>query len=123
MYAIAACGAAGIGLIAGFSLLGSPTHQRALEADSRRIEHLRSIAYELHSRAGSLPISVDELKSDHVDPVSGAAYEYRRVGGTTYELCAVFSLNAERRAQQHTSFWRHGAGRQCFTLDTAKPVP
>lgn len=121
-YAGAACVAVAAGVIAGFSLLGSPAHQRQIGADRRRVENLRAIAWELHARPGGLPQSLNELKADRTDPVTGAPYEYRPVGGTEYELCATFEA-PQPPEPRPAPYWRHGAGRECFRLDSTKSVP
>jgi hypothetical protein len=116
-FAGAAVVMAAAGLVVGFANLGSPAQQRALQADRVRIEQLRRLAYELQARAGAPPESLDELRSPHMDPLTGASYEYKRLSGARYELCATFA--GESRA----GFWAHGPGRQCFALDASQPVP
>jgi hypothetical protein len=105
------------GLIAGFVNLGSPAHQRAIQADRVRIGHLRSLAHELHARPDALPESLKELRSQRSDPVTGVPYDYRALAGSTYELCAIFS------GELRNGFWSHAAGRDCFTLDAKSSVP
>lgn len=116
-YAAVATGLAIAGLVAGFSSLGSPAQQRGIEADAVRVANLRSLAYELHVRGASPPDSLEQLRSQKADPETGGAYEYRSLGGSRYELCAIFA------AQKKDGFWSHRAGRDCFTLDAASPVP
>jgi hypothetical protein len=105
------------GLIAGFSGLGSPSHQRGLHADEVRVRHLRAIAEEVRARTDTPPPNIYEMRSDKFDPETRAAYEYRPTGGTKYELCATFTGEGE------AGFWKHPAGRQCYAFDTTKPVP
>ena len=117
-----AAAAACIGVALGFWVLGSPSYRRQLSADNRRVQDLRSIAFELHARPGPLPSSLREVRSNRRDPVSGAEYEYNAQAGTGYSLCAVFSATAPEELP-HSPFWKHGQGRECFDLDTKQPVP
>jgi hypothetical protein len=113
-FAAAAAALVLTGLIGGFSMLGPPSVQRQLEADRRRVEHLREIAGMLQGRP-ELPQTLSELPATRADPVSGQPYEYRKISDTRYELCAVFQ-SADDRAR----FWSHGAGRRCFALDNVR---
>lgn len=109
-FAAAAAIAVGVGLLGGFLIIGSPSEQRKLEADRRRIQHMREIAGYLGGRS-ELP---DIAPAHIVDPVTNQPYEYRKLGATRYELCATFdSPGAER------SMWAHGPGRHCFSLDAS----
>jgi hypothetical protein len=109
-FAVVSAVAVGLALVAGFAGLGSPAAQRMQEADRRRIQHLRDTAALLQGRR-SLP---EELPATQVDPVTGQRYEYHRLDGTRYELCATFDAAAAEPAA-----WAHGAGRHCFPLDAA----
>jgi hypothetical protein len=57
------------------------------------------------------------MRSEKLDPETGAPYEYRRVDGNRYELCATFTGDGGE------GFWRHSAGRHCYSFDLLKPVP
>ena len=115
---VAAC----VGLVVGFWLLGSPAQQREVAVDRKRVEDLRAIARELHARGGTPPESLSELRAQQHDAVTGAEYEYRPLDGTRYQLCATFSAPTQRGPLE-PPFWRHEAGRQCFTLDAARLTP
>lgn len=113
-------------VIAGFVMAGSPQEARLRRLDDRRVSDLRDvqIATNLHwTRTRSMPDSIDAaLKAasrsqPRVDPGTGAAYEYRTLDGTSYELCAVFDrASQDPQAIAGDPFWSHAAGRQCFTL-------
>ena len=123
----------------GLGVAGTPSGQRSIEADNRRVQDLRAIASALHSwhsRAVSnqpevsrsskqLPGSVSELigrgidASQAVDPETKAAYEYRVRSDSTYELCATFSATSEEDRVHRTQFWYHGKGRSCFVLNAS----
>ena len=114
-------------IVAGIYLLGSPADERARRLDERRVEDLSGIARALDvywTRNTSLPSSLETLRTETgtnitiADPATGASYEFRRVAGETYELCAAFegeSRDSDRAVD--AGFWSHRAGRQCFQRD------
>jgi Domain of unknown function (DUF5671) len=118
----------------GLGIAGTPLEQRHLEADQRRVENLRGIAFALTSwyrQAGSrqyseLPGTLSQLvgkgvnASQIVDPETKAMYEYRVKSGATYELCAAFAGPEEQDELNRTQFWHHDKGRTCFTLDASR---
>jgi hypothetical protein len=107
----------------GLIVAGPPASQRRFEADRRRVQDLREAANVIkakHDQVAALPDSLSGI--GNADPATGAPYEYRKLGASGYQLCAVFG-GATEEPQNVTVFWRHAAGRQCFTLDAAKPVP
>jgi hypothetical protein len=129
---------AAIAVVAAFSIglgvAGTPAIQRGIEADNRRVQDLRAIAWALHNRhqrpanaAEPLPATLDELagkgirRNQLTDPQTGAAYEYRVQSGTVYDLCAMFASAGESDQVTPNQFWYHGKGRVCFTLDAARP--
>lgn len=108
-----------MGLIAGFIMLGSPSGQRQIGADLRRVEDLRRIANRIHARMPAHPPDrLEQLGIPMRDPVSNQPYGYRVIQDTRYELCAEFSAsNSENPVQDSYSvFGKHGAGKQCFEL-------
>ncbi|OIP79359.1 MAG: hypothetical protein COT39_03245 [Parcubacteria group bacterium CG08_land_8_20_14_0_20_48_21] len=129
-----------VGIILGFVATGSPTTARMVGFDMQRSQDLQSISYAVQSftrRFERLPESLDELMQANgsygpitaLDPETGTPYEYRVVAqplGTsairegTYELCAIFSLVAERGVTAYgTKYDAHDAGRSCFTEITS----
>lgn len=75
-----------------------------------------------HDREGRLPDSLGaftgQVPENTRDPVDGEPYEYRRLEGRRYELCARFTHPGPGRRgglwQGNQASWRHAAGRQCF---------
>lgn len=124
-----------IGLGLAFVFLGTPSHQRLVSLDERRVGDLEKVASSLHNgyQTGSLPERLPEYLAT-VDPVTKRTYEFRRLDPTHYLLCAVFSTNEPAadgaeysdvvQAFPHAA-WRHGAGRACFKFDVTQtpPVP
>jgi type II secretory pathway pseudopilin PulG len=109
---------------AGIAIIGSPGEERTRRLDDRRIDDLRALSQSVevyYARQQSLPASLDALASEPGlstvprDPVAGEPYAYRPVGGSRYELCAVFDRETENT--RAAGFWAHGSGRHCFTLD------
>jgi hypothetical protein len=65
------------------------------------------------------------------DPVTKIDYEYRKLNGLEYELCAVFAMESEAAGDDQSGlrhigyygngkFWEHPAGRHCFRLSVMK---
>jgi hypothetical protein len=111
-----------------FGLLatGTPSEQRHIEADHRRVLDLRNIAGAL-SGMTTLPISLAQAATLRPslpisDPETGAPYGYTAKSAKEYELCATFAA-ADDRSQYGNSFWSHRKGRACFEFDIAHPVP
>ncbi len=120
----------------GLGMAGTPSEQRHLEADHRRIEDLRAIGFAMNSwyrraqferSSQLLPGTLSALagrginRSQIIDPETRTMYEYAVKSGTTYELCAVFSGPEEQDEMPRTQFWHHPKGRACFTLDASRP--
>jgi hypothetical protein len=118
-------------LALGFHRLGPRANQRAIRADERRIEDLRSIAqavYYLNRRQLPMPTTLAELpqsaRMSLDDPVTNAPYGYHPKSGTAYELCATFATNGnapdESGLDPHSSFWTHPKGVHCYQLDVSQ---
>jgi hypothetical protein len=107
-------------LAAAFSLTGSPSHQRQLALDRRRVALLQQTAYAIAQRydEASLPDALPDAIVQN-DPESGRPFEYRRMSGTRYQLCATFALAGEDDPAyaygEDASRWNHGPGKRCFT--------
>ena len=111
-------------LVLGFLQLGPPRAQRALRADSQRVQQLYQLGSEVQnywkSHASQLPASIDSLPGSHLDPVTRAHYEYRPGQGSQYELCAEFAQPSpigDNRPDPDT--WNHPVGHYCFSLDAS----
>jgi hypothetical protein len=115
--------AVGLGLLAA----GTPHQQRRIEADNRRVQEIRTIAFALSART-PLPESLDELKLQNPglhlnDPESHRSYEYSVKAPNRYELCAVFAGASENpESGSYGQFWKHPAGHACFAFDQSRPV-
>lgn len=117
-------------IVAGMWVTGSPATQRARRLDQERLTDLRQIERMINSyreREGRLPEDIEALtddpnaRFDKSDPETGAAYGYAAHEDGTYELCATFARPTEQRKPSRFNhdapFWRHPAGRHCFTVD------
>ncbi|MHC4180397.1 MAG: hypothetical protein ACYSWU_23080 [Planctomycetota bacterium] len=119
----------------GVVLAGSPAMARLHRFDQQRLEDLRTIFREVQSLCRdpdikdelkrALPDTLDELaalaRSERIkltDPETRQRYVYTVKDGTSYELCATFSL---RRDSDAEVFWNHASGRHCFTVDALDP--
>jgi hypothetical protein len=134
-FGIAAAAVVIVAFCIGLGVAGTPSAQRHLEADARRVQDLRRIANAINAwhrrseRGNSstpLPASLSDLSatgfssSSIVDPESKLPYVYRPKAGSEYELCATFSAAGENDQLRTTEFWSHGKGQTCFTLDASR---
>jgi hypothetical protein len=103
VYAIAAAVLVVLSIIWSFSVIGSPTKQRAYRFDDKRVSDLQNIQWQVISywqQKESLPKELSDLSnpisnySVPVDPefAKGLVYEYNQTAKMSFELCATFSL-------------------------------
>lgn len=114
------------GVAAAFTFLGTPSYERLVALDDVRVSDLQRVASLLHEKYpnGNLPARLSEGMTLR-DPVTKQPYQYRRVDGKRYVLCAVFAANeTSDRGQQYppgaqwlARDWHHAVGRSCFELD------
>ena len=57
-----------------------------------------------------------------LDPETKRPYDYVPVEGTRYQLCAAFARSNGDEIPTPL-FWRHEAGRTCFTFDAQQSPP
>jgi hypothetical protein len=112
-------------LALGFQRLGPREHWRAVKADARRIEDLRSIAQHIHFPQKKVPATLAELPNisgvSLKDPVTQAPYEFHPKSGMAYELCATFATDsAPDEEGLQPKFWIHPKGRHCYELDATE---
>ena len=140
-FGIAASVLAAVTLAWGVAVVGSPGGERMRKLDERRVQDLRAIESSLdrlclgpqkvrkegppHELVSPLPATLAALAASAtdrrpsiVDPVSGAAYEYRITGPSTFELCATFD---RARDEDDEPRWNHPAGSHCFAFDLLTP--
>ena len=132
-FGVAAAAVVVVTFCVGLSVAGTPSQQRHIEADLRRVLDLQQIAnaiYTTHRRAqaagltASVPAHLSDLAPKElraaqiVDPETRMGYEYRILANDRYELCATF---AEANDPDQTRSWHHGAGRTCFPFNAAQP--
>lgn len=136
LFALLATAGVVAGVVGGFSLLGSPSGQRQLRLDQRRVQDLYQIAFDLYQQGqqsivGKKPVTLPEALDPidrKTDPVSNQPYEYRRLSETEYELCAEFLTDSKTDRLRDpnapdTPFWKHPAGAHCFQLEVLKEPP
>lgn len=124
-----------LAIVWGVALVGSPGTARLQRFDQQRLEDLQTIFREVQSLCRdpdikdelkrALPGTLDELavlaRSERInltDPETGQRYAYTVNDGTTYELCATFSM---QRDSDVDVFWNHPPGRHCFTVNALDP--
>jgi hypothetical protein len=128
-FAVAAPALVVFGVIVGFVQIGSPAGQRSASEDARRLSDLSTLAVGMHTKWLTrshgqndfvLPDTIQDLQSANTaDPISGQAYDYARLSGTSYRLCASFSQPSPADVPAQ---WRHKAGLACFVIDAADHV-
>lgn len=131
-----------VSVISAFFVFGSPQTIRKIRADDTRVEHLRSIQYQILNywqQKGVVPEKLSELNdslsyfSIPFDPETGAEYGYQKIGKMSFKLCGVFNLkNVSDRSKQNPGYayptdvigvqgnvWNHSSGEVCFerTID------
>jgi hypothetical protein len=100
---------------------------RVLNEDNRRVRDLYDLTMQIENKihSGALqgpPGSLAEVGLTGSDPFTGEPYEYRRLDGQRYQLCAAFEAPSPR-ASGSALFWAHPAGRTCFDLSFARSAP
>lgn len=134
-------------LVAGIFIAGTPSEQRALRFDDRRVNDLSSIQSQIISywtQKNKLPENLAALHDDisgftaPVDPATNAAYTYKATSTLSFELCADFTKpstgDANSMARAYPApygtsgdNWNHAAGHACFTRtidpDIYKQIP
>ena len=133
-------------LVTGFILLGSPSKQRSIALDARRVQDLQTLANQINeysrqhalelrasSTSSTSPASLQDIVSYTTkygsklvmsDPISNIPYEYRKTGERDYELCAEFATDSKDSNTRNNYYpspyggtlWEHPAGRHCFTF-------
>jgi hypothetical protein len=110
-------------VLAGLYLSGSPTEQRLLRLDERRVSDLMQLSFAIRSyqeQSAKLPtelaVLVDgqRLRSVPKDPASSVTYTYEIMGANAYRLCAEFARASLQTESE--DFWAHPAGAHCFDL-------
>ncbi len=111
-------------VVVAFLTIGPPNRARAEALDRQRLRDLGDAAAELHEDYGAGPLPATLPHSPH-DPVSAKPYDYERLSNTRYRLCANFELPTPPEQPNNpdaSTFWRHPAGRFCYTLDSRNRV-
>lgn len=106
---VAAVGMVVVALSWGFSIVGGPSQGRAEKRDAERGQDLQRLRRYLECRREDavLPQSLaDETYCSGLragvrfnDPVTGAAYTYKRVSDMRFDICAVFEMPPRKRFQ------------------------
>lgn len=106
--------------------IGSPAYERRLDADAARVESLKRIARAIYEgtpshapprTAAHIGVAARDLR----DPITRAAYAYRRIDARAYQLCATF--DAATPPDDIDSAWKHPAGNWCYRIAAATGTP
>ena len=126
-----------VGIVAGFSLLGSPNRQRLISLDEERVGDLRQIANYIrnNSRVGESDTNPPPAQLTDInitsgakeDPITEEPYEYRVLSDSSYELCATFATSSLEDSplsyRRSGDEWAHSEGRHCYELDVDDSRP
>lgn len=132
-------------IIAGFFIIGTPSHVRMLRFDDQKVGDLQSIQYQLtyyYQLKRTLPETLSSLNDPltnflvPTDPQSKQDYTYEKTGQLSFRLCAAFNADSvEMKGRGATvsypagtgmggvsENWQHGTGTVCFdrTIDPEK---
>ena len=101
------------GIVYSFSIIGSPTAQRELRLDQRRIDELQKMQ-DQEKNDGQKKEKLPESMNDMSDPLQsyqqipvdpefekGTVYEYRKTADMSFELCATFSRDIPKGWQEN----------------------
>lgn len=130
---------AGIAIIAGFFIAGSPKTERARRFDEQRISNLQMLQSEIVNywqRKQVLPENLDALNdsikgfSAPTDPSTKKAYTYMVNGPEAFVLCATFETNSvgDDVNTPRTMYggwegnWDHKVGEECFSRSIDKDL-
>ncbi len=105
-----------VGFVIGYSfyIMGSPTTQRLLRLDDRRVSDLQNIQYQIINywqQKEKLPANLAELASPisgysiPVEPEfeKGLMYEYKVKDNLTFELCATFAKPIQKGWREYSN--------------------
>ncbi len=112
-------------IVAAIAVIGSPSQQRLLRLDERRVADLQAIANQVEAyrnEHGRVPASLAVLAAAPgvrvpQDPASRQAYGYEVLGAAEFRLCARFDTDSSDAGEPQPwgrAAWAHGTGRQCF---------
>ena len=128
----AGCAGAAMAITLGFGFwsTGSPSNVRLLTEDNRRVRDLYDLTVQIENKrySGVLkesPANLTEVSLRESDPFTGQPYEYLRLDGGRYQVCANFA-SASPRVSGPALFWVHPAGRKCFDVtfgNNRTPLP
>lgn len=130
-------------IVWGFVVTGSPIRSRMINFDNKRVQDLSNLQYQMnnyYTTYKKLPSDFNQPEFlRYRDPETQESYEYRILSETEYEVCVVFSLDAEALNKDRYSgdfyvgyeSWNyHKQGRQCYkqtavdtNLQFGKPIP
>jgi len=122
-------------IISGFFIVGSPSKQRMVKFDIKRVNNMQILQNEIINywiNKGSLPENLDNLKNNisgfnsPLDPKTNKSYEYNTLNELSFELCATFETSnkdiykkiKETQYMQQYPYgvenWNHEKGITCF---------
>jgi len=112
----------------GFTVVGGRQWQRLVRTDLRTVRALSNLAQQINAKWNAadktLPANLDNFpEAAKKNPVTGAAFTYRRKSPQEYELCATFVTDDRDMHGSADDRWAHPKGDYCFSFDPAQNVP
>lgn len=125
-------------IVWGFTVMGLPQTQRAVQLDMTRINDLQNIQGQVtyyYQQKNTVPVSLSALNDSisnsiiPIDPETKLPYQYEKLSTTSFKLCATFgavSDNPNNNLQvipakyptvpsQINENWKHDKGNVCFS--------
>lgn len=122
----------GAAVVVGLVMIPAPWVQRKKDLDEARVRDLTTLSSMIvtyYREHGHLPELVEELPGAPrtTDLATNAPYAYIVNNLRDYQLCANFESDSAAATQSfpaEKSGWKHGQGRQCFSLAVpTQPLP
>jgi len=130
-------------IIIGFWVVGSPQKQRQEKIDQARTSDLQNITWaiqEYWNKKEALPAVLDDLigqtgfyleKNNLEDPETEEKYNYEKISGETFRLCANFftdNIGESKDGLRSIDYsypysnWRHYSGEYCFKFKVGESL-
>lgn len=128
-----------LAVVYGFSTIPNPAQQRAIKLDHQRVSDLGKLKQGIETYyydKNLLPTSLKDVETNKysyydalntLDPETGQSYEYLVTNPTDYQLCATFTTDSTKEADNeydsenynysmYKKDFEHPIGRKCFSF-------
>lgn len=113
-------------IIYGFTIMGTPAHQRDIRTDMKKIQDLQNMQSFISNYYVTkliLPANLSDIEAQSgaipKDPQTGLDYEYKVTDKNNFELCSSFKTSSTGAGYISTPYyynsnWDYKAGNVCF---------